>query len=324
MSSYAYAPKPEGDGPEQTIFVHSELDEYGLTPIEFRVYGRLARRCCGSERAAYQSVPNMARDFGVNDRTVQRTLKLLVMAGLISAKLRPGDTTIYTLQPRSAWLPPKQLQTFRERIAPPKKSKRLQVVTSEPGVGGDIRAGGGVTSEPGGVVTSEPDKDTPSEDTPLKVLPHTTPRASATPSPRSAVAGVGVESSKSRFSFEHRKLYATKYGLGGGWLTNSQDGRYDEMIADALAAQRPEAVERSLIEPPREQMPLRLALQHVGSILKKYPNASVADELDRLDVSEETRARVLAHDFPQKRAAAAQPRGPRRLDLGSVADMGAA
>jgi hypothetical protein len=107
-------------------------------------------------------------------------------------------------------------------------------------------------------------------------------------------------------------------------LTNSRDGCYDEMIADALAAQQPEAVERSLIEPPREQMPLRLALQHIGSILKKYPNASVADELDRLDVSEETRSRVLAHDFPQKRAAAAQPRGPCRLDLGPVADMGAA
>lgn len=51
---------------------------------------------------------------------------------------------------------------------------------------------------------------------------------------RAKPADAGVCVGKSRFSFEQRKAHAAKNGLGDGWLTNSRDGRYDEIIADQL------------------------------------------------------------------------------------------
>jgi hypothetical protein len=301
------------------IFIHSELDDYGLTLIEFRVYARLARRAGDSE--AFESVPNMARDFGVNDRTVQRALKLLISARLISAAPRPGFTTRYSLLPLKDWRPPGDLSALRAEIVKPKQAEgRARVVTPEPGVGGDTRAGVVVTPEPGVVVTPEPDEGSPSEGTPLKVLPHT-PRASATaPVPRSASAGVGVPASRSRYSFELRKAYASAKGLGGGWLRNSRDGRYDddEQLVEWMNERTPAAVERALREPERPHLPLGRALQHVGSILNFDPTADVAEALSHLDVSEETRAYVLNYDFPQRQAAGLKPGADREPDRAPV------
>lgn len=179
------------DGRNNPIFIHSELDDYGLSLVEFRVYARLARRC--GKAAAYESVPNMAHDFSVSDRTVQRALKLLISACLVSAKLRPGTSTVYTLLPRSDWLPAGSLPALRAEIAKSKKADQMdQVVTSEPGVSGDtrdrgqkpdgdMRAGGVVTQGPGVVVTSGPEEGSPSEGSPMKVLPHTRLRAVGAP-----------------------------------------------------------------------------------------------------------------------------------------------
>jgi hypothetical protein len=52
----------------------------------------------------------------------------------------------------------------------------------------------------------------------------------------------GGSSSRSSYGFEERKAYAARHSRGGGWLTNSKDGRYDETIADDLASRAPEAV----------------------------------------------------------------------------------
>jgi hypothetical protein len=285
------------DGRDNPIFIHSELDDYGLTLVEFRVYARLARRC--GRATAYESVPNMARDFGVKDRTVQRALKLLISARLIAAKPRPGFSTVYTLLPLSAWLPANALGALREHLAKP--AKKGEVVTSEPGVGGDIRAGGVVTSGPGVVVTSGPEEGSPSEGSPPKVLPHTHLRAVGAPA-ESANAGVGVGSSKSRFSFEERKAHARANSLGSGWLNNSRDGRYDEMIADALARSTPEAIEQSITTPAPKFKPYRAAFVQVMSVVSRGGVGSEpGPEIERLfesgQIDEETRRLLLARDW---------------------------
>src|ERR1051326_6722606 len=94
------------------IFIHSELDDYGLSNAEFRVYGRLARRA--AKGVAKESVQNMAKDFMVSDRTVRRCLQVLKMCRLIAEQIRPGKPTIYSLNPRTVWVDKKDLPAIRD------------------------------------------------------------------------------------------------------------------------------------------------------------------------------------------------------------------
>lgn len=141
------------------IFIHSALDDYGLSAIEFRVYARLARRC--GRGSAFESVPNMAKDFEVADRTIQRSLKVLVKANLISETIRPGKPTLYILNPQKVWHSQKRLKAIREEVF----NKR---VTGDTTTGGDMRDGGVVTPQHRVVVTPQTDEGTPSEGTPIK------------------------------------------------------------------------------------------------------------------------------------------------------------
>jgi hypothetical protein len=151
------------------------------------------------------------------------------------------------------------------------------------------------------LITSETTAETTSENTPthgaLALAP--TPATAVAPS---ANAGVGVGFSKSRFSLEERKAHAAANGLGGGWLTNSKDGRYDEMIADQLARRTPEAIEQALATPVRTFKPYRAALMHVGSVVTRGGVGSEpGPEIERLfeagEIDEATRARLLERDW---------------------------
>jgi DNA-binding transcriptional ArsR family regulator len=160
---------------DMPIFIHSALDDYGLSPVEFRVYGRLARRC--GRGTGFESVPNMAKDFEVSERTVQRCLRLLVECRLISSTPREGKSTLYTLNPQKLWQTSGLLKETRERVFG-KKEKRADLGVSgdtrEGGVtaaGGDTTAAGVVSPERGVGVTPETDEGTPSEGTPDKILP---------------------------------------------------------------------------------------------------------------------------------------------------------
>jgi hypothetical protein len=134
---------------DKPIFIHSELDDYGLSAIEFRVYSRLARR--SGQTAAFESVPNMAKEFEVSDRTVQRCLKVLTICRLIAEQIRPGKPTRYTLNPRSVWSPKSQLKATRASVW----NKSGDTTTPSPHVTGDTTKGGGVTPQRGVVVTPQ-------------------------------------------------------------------------------------------------------------------------------------------------------------------------
>jgi predicted transcriptional regulator len=143
---------------DRPVFIHSELDDYGLSCVEFRVYARLARR--SGNGVARESVPRMAKEFEVSDRTVQRALRVLVRCRLASETPRDGRPTEYTLNPRSAWLPKNQLKAIRADVAN----------KARPEEGGDTTAGGdtevksrGVTPAPGAGVTPQTDEGSTGE-----------------------------------------------------------------------------------------------------------------------------------------------------------------
>jgi DNA-binding transcriptional ArsR family regulator len=155
---------------DSPIFIHSKLDDYGLSPIEFRVYARLARRAGSGQ--AFESVPSMARDFEVSGRTVQRSLRVLTECSLISETQRRGKSTLYTLNPFRLWKHASQLKAIRTEVFNQKVAVKASASpTGDATDGGDMTVGGGVTSQTGVGVTSQTDEGTPSEIHPQKVFP---------------------------------------------------------------------------------------------------------------------------------------------------------
>jgi len=152
------------------VFIHSELDDYGLTPIEFRVYSRLARRA-GQYGKHSESVPNMAKEFDVSVRTIQRSLKLLVACALVARHIRPGKTDEYSLNPRSTWRNRMELRATRMEIIRPSGDTTEGGPGGDTRAGGDMREGGEVTPEMGVVMTPETDEGYPTEGTPSEGKP---------------------------------------------------------------------------------------------------------------------------------------------------------
>lgn len=85
------------------VFVHSVLDELGLSAAEFRLYCHLARRADNSTRVAYAAHDSMASVCRLDIKTVRRALQALVERGMITVERRPGYPNCYRLAPRSYW-----------------------------------------------------------------------------------------------------------------------------------------------------------------------------------------------------------------------------
>ena len=86
------------------IFIHSYLDDYGLSAAVFRVFCHLARRA--GRGAAFPAIASMARICRLHPQTVRMALRFLVQHGLITRQPRPGATTLYRLAPADQWQPP--------------------------------------------------------------------------------------------------------------------------------------------------------------------------------------------------------------------------
>jgi DNA-binding transcriptional MocR family regulator len=89
------------------VFIHSRLDDYGLTPQQFRVYAHLARRA--GSGAAFPAVATIARICQLHAQTVRQALRVLVAHRLITREPRPGTTPLYRLTPASHWQPPTRI-----------------------------------------------------------------------------------------------------------------------------------------------------------------------------------------------------------------------
>lgn len=100
-----------------TCFIHSVLDDYGLTQAQFRVFCRIARR-----GECNESAPNIARGCKMNQDTVWDAISFLEAHCLITRKHRPGHTSILTINPVSQWATPGGKQGVTEKRGHPRNS----------------------------------------------------------------------------------------------------------------------------------------------------------------------------------------------------------
>ncbi|MCE2719810.1 MAG: helix-turn-helix domain-containing protein [Dolichospermum sp.] len=104
----------EKNSPNGVIFVHADLDLYGLSPYEFRLYAHVARR--GECFSSLETIANICK---MSVRKAQYGLKSLEKQGLIKKKIRKGRTDVYELTSRVEWKEPEyanKLQTEREKV----------------------------------------------------------------------------------------------------------------------------------------------------------------------------------------------------------------
>jgi len=269
------------------------IDDIGLSLPAFRLYVHLKRRA-GGDSSTVEGLRPMAKHCGMSVNTVRKARQELVDRGLVTTGEIVTDRGRFErITLLDLW--EINFQYFAER----RRQKQA---------GG---GGRGVSSadtplchETEGGVSADDTPGVSPRDTHRKNLDKKelgrknthTPRAPARDrGPRSADAGVCV--SQSRFSFPERKAHAERHGLGAGWLQRSRSGEYDELIADALERSRPEAIERARSAPPDNGMAYGEAVQHVASVLGFDATADPAAVIARLDVSEQTRARLVARDW---------------------------
>ncbi|BAZ10418.1 hypothetical protein NIES4071_22330 [Calothrix sp. NIES-4071] len=96
------------------IFVHADLDLYGLNPYEFRLYAHIARR-----GQCFSSLETMAKICKMSVRKAQYALKNLQEQGMVQRKKRQGRTDVYELTPRSQWKQPEdsaKLEQERQKV----------------------------------------------------------------------------------------------------------------------------------------------------------------------------------------------------------------
>jgi DNA-binding transcriptional ArsR family regulator len=94
-----------------------DLDDFGLTPPEFRLLIHIFRRA--ESWACYSGLKDMARVTGISQRMIRYHLRVLVEARLIS-KSPPGKgrkTNTYRLRPRQDWVDKSQLPVIRASIS---------------------------------------------------------------------------------------------------------------------------------------------------------------------------------------------------------------
>lgn len=91
------------------FMVHSELDDIGLDPHEFRVYAHAVRRANArtgepaNAGAYYESVTTAAKICRMSIKKYRASIHRLVSMGLLTAAERPGRTTEYRLTPKREW-----------------------------------------------------------------------------------------------------------------------------------------------------------------------------------------------------------------------------
>lgn len=84
-------------------FIPAALDDAGLTPHQFRVFCRIARRGDCTE-----SVGRIAEATQMNEKTVRAALRGLIERSMVARTERPGTTNVHEVNPPSTWKDPSQ------------------------------------------------------------------------------------------------------------------------------------------------------------------------------------------------------------------------
>lgn len=83
------------------IFIHSSLDDAGLTPQEFRLFAHLSRRA--GEGVAFAAAASMAKACRMHPDTIWSALAELERRNMVVRETRPGKTTRIRLTKPSDW-----------------------------------------------------------------------------------------------------------------------------------------------------------------------------------------------------------------------------
>jgi hypothetical protein len=104
------------------LFVHSSLDDMGLTPYAFRVYCHLARRA-NKNNKAWPGMASMSKVCGFSDSTAKRSIKELESRGMLTIERTNGglQTNKYYLTEASKWTPPGSVGTRSSQDPVPKE-----------------------------------------------------------------------------------------------------------------------------------------------------------------------------------------------------------
>jgi hypothetical protein len=94
----------QDDGELNVIFVHSKLDDIGLTPPQFRIFAHLSRRAHSTGKA-WPGIDSMAKVCRMHKETVIEVLRFLEAASMVIIKKAPGKKSVYQLTAPSKWKP---------------------------------------------------------------------------------------------------------------------------------------------------------------------------------------------------------------------------
>ncbi len=166
-------PEQKKDG---SSFIHSSLDEAGLTVQEFRVFCHISRRANGGE--CYASAESMATICRIKRDTLFTAIRVLESRGMLERESKIGCPTIYRITLESHWNPSPQKGQVEGVTRPPKRD-RLPPVPNEdlsPQTGQEVSPQTGHPPvPPNGTVRYSP------QGTPSKVLQETTRRTTKKP-----------------------------------------------------------------------------------------------------------------------------------------------
>lgn len=121
-------------------FIPSSLDDYNLTPDQFRIFCHVARR-----GECYESVGKIAKHCGFGRNKARFILKFLVSRNLISSVRKVGHSVQYAVNDDSEWLEP--LPPYSRGSSGPGYSYKIGVPPS-PRMGGDPYHPGGAKGYP--------------------------------------------------------------------------------------------------------------------------------------------------------------------------------
>src|SRR5262245_37191639 len=138
--------------PQNAIFVYSLLDDYGLSPAQFRVLAHIARR-----GEAFGSISNMSRVCRLHPHTVRCALRFLVTHRLLFRMKRPGKTWLYRLAPANQWQPPTRIDSNPSKTHTPPS----------------VSQGGGPKTIQGQPCETDIGEGNPTKGNPLKEKSHT-------------------------------------------------------------------------------------------------------------------------------------------------------
>ena len=107
-------------------YIPSWLDDYPLTPLEFRLFCRISRR-----GECTQSPGKLAKEWGLSDRTIRDAQGLLLAAGLIGRRPNgPQRFILFTLG-RQSWARPEDIATIRANVLNYRGKTETSVTTTE-------------------------------------------------------------------------------------------------------------------------------------------------------------------------------------------------